>query len=381
MKTPKRESVPDPITTEPRRLAQDVRVPHFDPSRLRAFTPTKAGVAEAYATGQWLRSALCGNVDSRDWCMNRGMEFRVQTESVNTAGGFLVPTEMEAAIIKLRDDNGVFRRNCRVVPMASDHKVFPRWESGPTGYWVDEVTAITASDTAYSQVGLTVKKYAALTRMSTDVAEDAIIDLADSVARDMAYAFALHEDQCGFIGDGTGTYGGIVGITIKLIDGAHAAGDVVATAGNDTMAEYTAADFLTCIGTLPEYAHPNAKWYCHRLFNSLVFERLKAAGAGNTFETFERGGKPMYLGYPVETTSVMSSSVADVSGTIVCLFGDLSQSSYLGEARGFTIAADTSRYFEYDQIAVKATQRFDINNANLGGASTPGALVGLEAET
>jgi hypothetical protein len=43
------------------------------------------------------------------------------------------------------------------------------------------------------------------------VLEDAIISIADDLAEEIVYAFSLKEDQCGFIGDGTSTYGGIVG--------------------------------------------------------------------------------------------------------------------------------------------------------------------------
>jgi hypothetical protein len=61
-----------------------------------------------------------------------------------------------------------------------------------------------------------------------------VINMGDDLAGEIAYAFALKEDQCGFIGDGTSTYGGMQGVCTKIkgLSGtiANIAGLVVATA-------------------------------------------------------------------------------------------------------------------------------------------------------
>ena len=41
---------------------------------------------------------------------------------------------------------------------------------------------------------------------------DAIISVGDDLTREMAYAFAVKEDACGFLGDGTSTYGHMTGV-------------------------------------------------------------------------------------------------------------------------------------------------------------------------
>jgi hypothetical protein len=53
------------------------------------------------------------------------------------------------------------------------------------------------------------------------------------------------EDDCGFNGDGTSTYGGIRGVTQLLIDNSHNAGKVAATTGHPTFAEIDATDIGT----------------------------------------------------------------------------------------------------------------------------------------
>jgi HK97 family phage major capsid protein len=52
--------------------------------------------------------------------------------------------------------------------------------------------------------------------MSTEIAEDAVIAIADWLVGEIAYAFASKEDDCGFNGDGTSTYGGMRGISADL---------------------------------------------------------------------------------------------------------------------------------------------------------------------
>ncbi|MHC4193864.1 MAG: phage major capsid protein, partial [Planctomycetota bacterium] len=157
--------------------------------QLRAFKGPNAE-RDAYHSGKWLLATIMGNAEARQWCRDKGMEIRVQTEGVNTAGGFVVPDQMERAIIDLRETYGMFRANARVTQMSSDHMIVPRRAGGVTAYFVGETTEITASDKSWNQVELTAKKLGALTRMSTDLSEDAIINVADDLADEMAYAFA-----------------------------------------------------------------------------------------------------------------------------------------------------------------------------------------------
>ncbi|MCW0295064.1 phage major capsid protein, partial [Klebsiella pneumoniae] len=87
-----------------------------------------------------------------------------------------------------------------------------------------------------------------------------MIDLASLVADEIALSFAEKEDDCFINGDGTSTYGGIVGILPKLTDGSHTAGAITAATDVDTFAEVTAADLASLMGALPSYARRGARW-------------------------------------------------------------------------------------------------------------------------
>jgi HK97 family phage major capsid protein len=123
----------------------------------------------------------------------------------------LVPEEMMNEIIVLRETYGVFRKECRVVPMGRDTLNWPRRTGGLTAYFMARRRRITESSASFDNVNLTAKKLGALTKLSTEIAEDAVINIADYIVDEIAYAFASKEDDCGFNGDGTSTYGGMTG--------------------------------------------------------------------------------------------------------------------------------------------------------------------------
>ena len=347
--------------------------------QLRAFKG-KASEADAYRSGRWLLATVMGDATSRQWCRDHGIEVRVQTEGINSAGGFVVPDVMERAIIDLREKYGMFRANARVMPMSSDHSIIPRRTGGVTAYFVGETSAITESDKSWDQVELTAKKLGALTRMSTDLSEDAIINIADNLAEEMAYAFANKEDECGIDGDGTSTYGGMIGIRTKFVDGGHTAGYDAGTSACTAWSDITLADeIVTVMSKLPTYALPRAKWYIHPAGKAACFDALALAAGGNTTREIASGAQPMFAGYPVVVSSAMPS--APTNGTVALLFGDLSMSSTFGDRRGITIKVSNDRYLEYDQVGIQATERFCIVNHDIGDTSVAGPVVALVGTT
>jgi len=352
------------------------------PSHLRhrtgALKAFKGPDAErnAFIAGQWALSAIYGKQDATRWM--RDNYSRAASENINTAGGALVPEEMAQTIIDLREEYGIFRQNCKVETMTSDTKLIARRVSGLTGYWTGEGAETTASQKAWNQVRLTVKKLSGLSLFSNELAEDAVINIGDDLAKELAYMFAVSEDEAGFNGDGTSAYGGIVGILNALIDGTHTAGMVEpATSTHDLFTEIDAADLTKVMAALPQYAWRNAKWYISQTGYASVFQRLMAAGGGNNLLTL--AGKPQqsYLGYPVVISQSMPVVSTSLDNKIMLLFGDLSLAATLGDRRGIRLFASEHRYMEYDQIGVIGTERVDIVSHDLGNTSVAGPIVGL----
>jgi HK97 family phage major capsid protein len=360
--------------------ASRIKVPaqaRYHHASLKAFRGNDAE-ASAYLTGQFLLATIGRSEHAHKWCKDHGVDTRFRgalKESDNSLGGFLVPLEMERSIIALREERGVLRREAMVVPMASDTLHMPRRSSGVTAYWTGELSEITASNPTFDNVELTVKKLAALVRMSSEVNEDTVVSLADFVTQEIAYAFADKEDLAGFLGDGTSTYGGIVGLKNALQDGA----EYTAISGNTAFSTLDLADFESMIGMLPLYALQNAKWYISRAGWAASMQRLADAAGGNTTQNIMGGVGPSFLGFPVVWVQVMNSTLtAQTSTEGLCYFGDLRQGVKLGTRRGMSIATSTDRYFETDEIGIKATQRLDVVVSERGTSTVAGSIIGLE---
>ena len=331
----------------------------------------------AHATGQWLLATIGGNTRAAEWCHDHGIEVRGTsplTTTTNSLGGYLVPEVLESTIIDLREERGVARRSVRVMPMASDSVVIPRRASGVTAYFVNENAEITASDKNWDAVSLTARKLAVMCKMSSEIAEDAIISIADDLASEIAYAFADKEDECLFNGDGTSTYGGVVGLKSAVAAG----GKVTAATGNTAFSTLDLEDFEQMVGKLPQYAVANAAWYVSRVGWANSMLRLAEAAGGNTVAQVAGGAPFQFLGFPVVIAQVMNSTTtAQVSTDGLAYLGDLRLAATMGTRRGISIDVDPSRYFEFDQIAIRGTQRFDLNVHERGTASVAGPVIML----
>lgn len=347
---------------------------------------------DAYTLGQFTL-AVMGQPKAQSWCREQGVPFAAladHNESQNWVGGYLVPEALDASIIDLRETYGVFPRLARRVPMTSDTTRRIRRASGLTAYYVAEQSATTKSNKTWDQISLVAKEIASLGIYSNVLSDDAIISLGDDIAGEAAYAIATAIDDAGFNGDGTSTYGGIVGVlsAISALSGtvANIAG-LVEGAGN-LWSELTIADHAALMGRLPEFAEtPNVGWICSKAFWGGVMVRLAYAGGGNSTVEIQNGVMKSFMGYPVYISQKMPRTTA--VSQISCLFGDLALAADFGDRSGTTISLSRDatigsiNLFETRQTAVQVSQRFDINVHDVGNASAtaasrqPGPIVGL----
>ncbi len=351
----------------------------------------------AYRFGQWVLARVSSDLPGR-FNFPYAQEFvRNYMNPTNTAhgendgttgGGFLVPEEFSSDLIVLREMYGVARRLLSRVPMSSDTLNIPKRASGLTAYFVNESGQGTESNMTWSNVQLVAKKLMCLARMSNELSADAVISIGDTLVGEIAYAFANQEDLCAFNGDGTSTYGGMIGLRKRITDidgsGTDSAGKVAA-AGNSWSA-ITLANFNSVAGVLPQFADTSRTcWVCHKNFYFGVMQKLEMAAGGNALADIangDRGPRPRFLGYPVEFSQVFPS--ASASGHVPCLLGDFSLAAVFGDRAGVNISfsehatVNSNSVFEYDQIAVRGTERFDVVVHSYGDANNAGAFVGLE---
>ena len=337
---------------------------------LKAFKGPEAE-RSAYASGQFFR-ALNGNGQARQWCRDNGV-LNAMGENDDLRGGVLVPPEFSTAVISLMESYGVISQYARDYPMTSDTVTIPRRVSGLTAYAVSEAGEITASDPTMGQVSLTAKKWATLTRVSSELNEDAVIALAEYLAEEMAQAHALRLDTAGFLGNGEPVNGGVMGLANAL----NAGSVVTAASTQNTAASLTIGVFHAAVGKLPEFPGLNPVWFVHKSVWSNVMARLQVAAGGNNVENFGDGPVRQFLGYPVVFAQVLPSTIG--ASTKFAYFGDLSMASTLGLRRGLSVVADASRYMEFDQTAFRSTIRWDYNIHERGDANNAGPIVRLDS--
>jgi HK97 family phage major capsid protein len=358
------------VDTQPTTASFRVPATAKSSGKLRAFQGADAE-RDAYASGQFFR-ALNGNGRARQWCQDHGV-LNAMGENDDLRGGALVPPEFETAVISLMETYGVTSRYARVYPMSSDTVTIPRRVSGLTAYAVSEAAEITASDPTLGQVSLTAKKWATLTRVSSELSEDAVIALADYIAMEMAQAHALKLDTAAFLGNGEATNGGIQGLANALNAGSF----VQAGAGQNTDSAFTIAVFQSAAGKLPEFAGMQPVWFVHKRFFWNVMARLQLAAGGNNYVDLGNGPVLQFLGYPVQYTQVLPSTAS--ASAKVCYLGDLAMGSTLGLRRGMSVIADSSRYVEFLQTAYISSTRWDYNVHERGDSSDAGPIVGVQA--
>jgi HK97 family phage major capsid protein len=346
------------------------------PARAKSTRPLLAFKGEdaemdAYRSGKYILATIYKCPRAEQWCKDHGVQ-AVMSGSDDLRGGTLVPPEFESAVIALFESYGVLARYARNQPMASDTLSVPRQLSDVIAYAVGESDEITASDPTTSPVNLVARKFGTMTRVPSELNDDAVISIAEMVATSIARAQALRADTAGFLGNGEAANHGIQGLANVLN-----AGSVVTASVGNTMATQTIAVFQEAVGKLPDFPGINPVWFCHKAIWSNVLGRLQLASGGNNKDDLGNGPVVQFLGYPVVFVNVMPKTITGSSK--FAHFGDLGMASTLGMRRRLSIAADASRYFELDQIAYRSTMRYDFNCHERGTASEAGPILTVQA--
>ena len=376
--TPAPEAVkPEPAKVEIRQI-----MPHH--TSLRAYNDDSKSVEEAYRVGRWIRATVFRREDDLRWCRDHNVEARALSEGTNSAGGYLVPQEFAARVIRLVETYGTFPAAAENVTLARDVMTIPKRSTGTTAYFVNEGSSVTESDTAWTQVTLNSKKLAVASRMSSEVMEDSAsyVNVADQITLDFATSLALKIDQAGWLGAGDGSSGSINGIVPSINDGTHTSSVSTAVAGNVGFETLDLEDFLAAMGKLPIYARAGARWFISPAGFSQSMARLKYAAGGNTVDNVGGAVGESFLGYPVTLVHVMNGTLGAGGASAsenMCLFGNVSLSSIYASRKEFSVKLYDQVYATTDQLLLQGTLRIDAVSHSLGSNSECGPVVALQS--
>jgi HK97 family phage major capsid protein len=278
----------------------------------------------------------------------------------DTAGGYLVPEEFTAELIRIAEDFGLVRRMARRIPMSSDTRNIPRLTTSVQVYWPGENTAGTPSDPVFGNVQLLAKTVVGLTVISNELLEDSNPEIAGILMELFAEALAGEEDKQGLVGSGS-PFTGVLGDTNVTT--------VTMASGKTAFADVDADDLRDLIAQIKPLALGGAGFKMHRTVWATVQKLKDGANAyiattsnpivgGNA--SIATGAVGTVWGYPVYLSEKMPSATA--VDTKYIIFGNLKY-LFLGDRKTVTMAISDSatvgsdNVFEQNSSAVRVTER------------------------
>jgi HK97 family phage major capsid protein len=364
---------PAPEVTE-ERSAEKVRIEAVPFSgRLRAFKTAE----DAYKVGMWFK-AKGGDAEAKRWCQDHGVEARAMGSTSANSGSSVVPDVLSSTVIRLVDQYSAFAQNATSVTMPSDVLQFPRRTGGTTAYWIDENTAITASDPTMNQVTLTAKKVTGAVVVASELLQDSIVSIADFIATELGLSLSNAVEAAAWAGNPANAPG-VAGLVTSHTGGLLAASGAtyaasLVTAAGDTPEEVTKGNLLAMMAAVPQHSRQGAKWFCSPYFFATCMQALDLNQGGSV--GLSQGMGLTFLGSEVVLTDRLPSG-ADSTGAIMALYGNMANSSYYGIRQGIEIASSDQVNFLSDQTVIRAVARVAISHPNLGSASVAGPVIGL----
>lgn len=343
---------------------------------------SEAGQA-AYKSGRQI-AAYLGDASSAQWCKENGVSL-VKTMSTgnNTLGGLTVVDELDQAILYYREERGVARNIMDVVTMNSETRTVNRNVGGTTVYALGEGQSYTASDVQFSGVQLTAKKFGALTQNTIELGDDSYAAIAEEIAKDHGYAHAVQEDKVAFLGDGTSTYNGLVGVTEsfkKLVTDAggtwttdahkaYAAGVQVATGA--TLASITLSDIIKLQAKVATFPGMQNRFYVpSQVWFGTIVPLIQAVGGNSNAQIVDGVTRQFFNGAEVIFTDELYTPLLSAENNqFVLFYGDAAQAGLFGDRRGLSITSSQEVGFLTDTQYNKSTARYGVNWWNIGNGS------------
>jgi HK97 family phage major capsid protein len=323
---------------------------------------------QAEMFGAWARLSLMKGADYGAKKADTEIIGKAAVEFNQQLGGALVPIEFIPNLVWLTEKYGVARKVANVVPMSRDVTQVPRKTAINAMSPVSETGTITAGDNNYGQVTLVAKKYGALFQVSRELLIDSAVNIADDIARSIAEAQAIAEDDAYFNGNGSATYANQVGLANAL-----PAGNLGTATGWSSI---QLSNFTDVMGTL-QYVDPSRLCFiCSRQFFFQVM--LKLEKATSQFKMLAEGlpgADVSFLGYPVYFSQRMATATG--SSAKSCYFGDFTGGSMLGYRKQLEVMTSDIYYFNTDSLAIRGISRFCVNIHldGRGGNGPIGALL------
>ena len=280
-------------------------------------------------------------------------------ESDDTTGGFLVPEEFQAEVIRFATEAAIVRPKARVIPMKGNTLTLPKLDQSNYKFagidisWEgDEGEEKEASQPKFGRVTLKVGKMIGLCPVSDDLLQDSAVNLANFLVGIFGEAIAYEEDKQFLVGNGMKKPLGIVNCgTSRPREGA---GCIVYE------------DLKHMMEDLPAWADAGAMWILTKAALTEILDIKSGIYTGAAVDQTEgfplmlpgfsiaAGVPKTILGYPYMLTDKLPA--VGNKGDII--LGNLS-AYYVGDRGGLAVASSIHDRFRYDETTFRFVKRVD----------------------
>lgn len=284
---------------------------------------------------------------------------KVLNEGQGDQGGFLVPDEFRAELLRLSLEDAVVRPRARVVPMSALTLRYPSIRDtshasnvfgGVTGYWTPESGTITQSEPSFSSVVLTAKKLVAGTRIANELIRDSAMSVEGLLNDLLPSALSYFEDDAFINGSGAGQPVGILNAD-ALVSVAKETGQAATTLLTENV--------IKMYSRMLPRSIPRSVWVMHPDVQPQLFSMSLSVGTGGAPMFFPAGGltgspSPNLLGRPV----VLSEKCQTLGTAGDIYLVDLSY-YLIGDRQAMEMASSSHIRFNTDETDIRVIQRVD----------------------
>lgn len=301
---------------------------------------------------------------------------KAMNEGTGSAGGFLVPEEFRAGVMRIAETAGLARAHALRMPMKRDKLNFNTETSSVAVTFPGENTAGTATQPVLARTTLDSETAVGLTAFSNELLADADIDTFNYVSMLFGEALAVREDLEMFVGTGSPFNGILINAAVTTL---------VMAGGNVAFTDLDADDLSDMISNVKSSVLPTSAYYMHRQIWNIVRKLKDSTGA---YIAQIGTNQPVIIGRDVASAPVsvgtiwgfqvfLTDQLPDLADSAISteflVFGSLSKGFAFGDrqqmtlqmSQDATIGAD--KLFEQNMSALRVTERIALSVA-LGAA-------------
>lgn len=346
-------------------------IPKNDPDAAQFFKQTRGAMQPEYrrAYTVWLQNlAKSHGSEAMAYTMLSSGEQKALSEGTDSAGGFLVPPDVQAEMLVRKAQLSAVRRSgARVQATSRDVLKYPMvqanttsgsiYSSGFVGGVAGETPTATDVDAAFGTFEVPIKKIRVSTKLSNDFIADAVVNVLSFLSMNGAQNMALVEDNEFITGDGTALH------PLGILNGGSSTVDITVlpvtthVMSNDTTHPGPPKALITLVYTLPPQYAEGAVWLMRRSIEGAI--RSYVDGSGRyLWPAMIAGGFSAVtrelMGYPIYGTDFMPVDAVATNTPVV--FGDMS-SYIIGERAQITTTVLRERYADNDQTGIILWER------------------------